>query len=176
MQRVIFAFTLFIIAVLAPCGSLSAQKYYVYDVSGNVVTMNKKAKTPVARRQVLTGDTKIVVPQNGRIMLLSKEPRKSYEIKTSCSGVLNKLIGTGKVTVEELSKRYIIHLFKKMLSGSDAHSTKGVIGFATYRDLEDILQAGKPEGQDSISAPCDTISAPCDTVAASCEPVAGKAE
>ncbi len=176
MQRIIFALTLFIVTVLTPCGSLSAQKYYVYDVKGNVVTMNKKAKTPVAKRQVLTGDTRLVVPQNAHIKLLCKAPRKSYEIETSCSGVLSKLIGAGKMRITDLSWRYFVYLFKKMLNGSDSNSTEGGIGFATYRDLEDILQAGKPEGQDSISAPCDTISVPCDTVAVSCEPVAGKAE
>lgn len=172
MQRIIFVFTLFIVSVLTPCGSLSAQQYYVYDVSANVFTMNKKEKIPVTKRQILDGEARLEVPRGGHIMLLSTEPRKSYKIEKGCRGVINKLIGTGMATMEDLSKRYIIYLFKKMLSDSDEHSTKGVICFATYRDLENILQVGTTEGQDTIATPCDTILVSCDSVAVSCDSVA----
>lgn len=125
--------------VLASTFTAQAQQYDVFSLRGNVRLVKGKASTPLKLRQVVNGDSHLLVPSTGKLILLDKSNSKLYTINKPYNGKVSALVAdNARCSVKALSKQYLRYLVNQMAG-------KGVIETRTcymdrtasaYRDVE----------------------------------------
>lgn len=107
--------TLLFLALLSAstCG-IAAQTYIVSELKGEAKLINGKQKTPVKKRQSLSGTHVLHVPASAKVVLLDSLNRKQYTIDHPCTGSVRQLIEEGRVSVKNLSKQYLKFLLAKV--------------------------------------------------------------
>ena len=97
----------FLIAILACVISCQAQTFQVYAVKGDVRCFDGQKGSLVTVGMLLGANTKLTIPNGGRIVFFNEVDKRLYTIKNASSGLIANLLMKDDVLVQQLTDSYL---------------------------------------------------------------------
>ncbi len=127
-----------------------AQSLKVYYVGGNVTGTVKQAKKSLQVGDVVTYDTHVSIPFEGKLELLDEKSSKRITIKTPGTGTISQLSKASGNSVAAISERYVTYV-KNQMTHKGLSSKQRLSDFATVtRSVALADDEDKPKSFDDI--------------------------
>ena len=121
-------------------GSCIAQNYQIYIVKGEVKFNNGTNETTAVAGMKIQADTKVTVPDGGRLVILDEANMKLQTIKTASSETIAELLKKDDVSVQQLTESYLSYIKSKMTNSGDPKDNNYRQSAGTsYRDPDSLL-------------------------------------
>ena len=125
--------------------TLSAQKYIVYAVTGNVVTVDKKMKSSVSVRQSFDPSVVLSIPEGGIIRLFDYDARKLYTLKNESTGCIASLIESQPQSGKFVTPQYFRYIMKNLRGDMVTNTCETDNATTIFRDANDSLFIEAPD-------------------------------
>lgn len=130
----------FLIAILACVISCQAQTFQVYAVKGDVRCFDGQKGSLVTVGMLLGANTKLTIPNGGRIVFFNEVDKRLYTIKNASSGLIANLLMKDDVLVQQLTDSYLSYVKSKMNgSGNPQDKNYRQSAGVTYRDGDSLI-------------------------------------
>ena len=117
-----------------------AQNYQVYVVKGDIKCNDEQCEIPITIGMLIQPTNKVVIPEDGRLVILDEANMKLHSIKGTCSGTLVELLQKEDVSVQQLTKSYMSYIKSKIANSGDPKDRNHMQSAGTsYRDPDSLL-------------------------------------
>ena len=134
-----------LLLLVCATGTLSAQNYIVYAVTGNVVTIDKKMKSSVSVRQNLDASVVLEIPEAGIIRLFDRDAKKLYTLKNKCEGSIAQLIESQPESGKVVTAQYFKYIMKNLRGDMVTNTCETDNATTIFRDANDSLFVSSPD-------------------------------